>query len=226
MLRVIVDEREKPSGVPKLLSESGVHVEYRMLNVGDYIISPVCAVERKQIMDFQRSIFSGRIFNQASQLSSFYRIPILLVEGEFNNLIRESSNPRSLWGGLITLSLGYGLHVFFTDGPSQTSDFIVTLSRRRDIIGPRGPMITKIRKSRDLRSLQRTVVSTLPEIGPKLAGYLLTHFGSVRNVFSASASELVKVEGIGRIRAEAISNFLDAPYKTVSDSKTQSKLCY
>ena len=50
--RVVVDEREKPSGVPDLLKESGLQVEYKVLEVGDYVVSWGCAVERKGERDF------------------------------------------------------------------------------------------------------------------------------------------------------------------------------
>jgi len=46
--RVVVDEREKPSGIPDLLKGFGLQIEYRMLDVGDYLVSPEYAVERKE----------------------------------------------------------------------------------------------------------------------------------------------------------------------------------
>jgi len=49
--RVIVDEREKPSGIPRLLKELGITVDFRMLEIGDYIM-PGYAIERKEIRDF------------------------------------------------------------------------------------------------------------------------------------------------------------------------------
>ena len=38
MLRVVVDEREKLSGVPDELSALGALVDYRVLEVGDYVV--------------------------------------------------------------------------------------------------------------------------------------------------------------------------------------------
>ncbi len=35
---VIIDVREKPSGIPELLKSLGLIVNYRMLEVGDYVI--------------------------------------------------------------------------------------------------------------------------------------------------------------------------------------------
>ena len=39
-LRIIVDEREKKSGIPKLLSSIGVKNEIKTLPIGDYIVAP------------------------------------------------------------------------------------------------------------------------------------------------------------------------------------------
>ena len=42
--RVIVDERERTSGVPDVLKAFGLMVDFRVLEVGDYVISSDCAV--------------------------------------------------------------------------------------------------------------------------------------------------------------------------------------
>ncbi|MFN3622019.1 MAG: helix-hairpin-helix domain-containing protein, partial [Nitrososphaerales archaeon] len=55
-------------------------------------------------------------------------------------------------------------------------------------------------------------VSGLPGVGESLAIRLLTHFGSVRRVYLASKTELMRVEGIGKVKAEQITNLLDTPF--------------
>ena len=50
-LRIIVDDREKKSGIPKLLSSIGVKIEIKTLPIGDYIVAPETVVERKSISD-------------------------------------------------------------------------------------------------------------------------------------------------------------------------------
>lgn len=74
--RVIIDEREKTSGVPDLLRELGLMVDTRMLEIGDYIL-PRYAVERKGRRDFVRSLYSPRMFDQAHRLSEAYENPVL-----------------------------------------------------------------------------------------------------------------------------------------------------
>lgn len=97
-IRVIIDNREKASGVPDILRNLGAMINYDALSVGDYIISPECAIERKSANDFINSIFSGRVFDQASRLSQAYKFPVLLVEGNFNAIASELNKPRACMG--------------------------------------------------------------------------------------------------------------------------------
>ena len=50
-LRIIIDEREKKSGIPKLLSSIGIKTEIKTLLIGDYIVGPETVIERKSIKD-------------------------------------------------------------------------------------------------------------------------------------------------------------------------------
>lgn len=46
-VRIVVDEREKNSDIPELLRNAGAVIDFAQLKVGDYIVSPETAVERK-----------------------------------------------------------------------------------------------------------------------------------------------------------------------------------
>ncbi len=50
-------------------------------------------------------------------------------------------------------------------------------------------------------------LSAVPDIGPYSVKKLLRHFKTPENIFNASLSELLKIDGIGRNRAEHISSF-------------------
>ena len=39
-LRIIVDERERKSGIPELLKSVGLNIEVKTLPIGDYIVAP------------------------------------------------------------------------------------------------------------------------------------------------------------------------------------------
>jgi len=223
-IRVVVDEREHASGIPKRLRSMGVQVEPRMLNVGDYILSSECALERKSSSDFVNSLYSGRLFDQARRLSEAYETPLFLVEGQLGNLLDTMSNPRAFWGALLTLALAHHIQVFFTEDVHQSTELIFTLAKHVRLPASRGPVVRGKPRLSTTREKQLYVVSSLPGIGIKLAGRLLHWFGSIRRVFGASVPELSLVSGVGRTRAQAITDLLDASYKSPERSPPQLKL--
>ena len=60
-----------------------------------------------------------------------------------------------------------------------------------------------------LKSKQLYILQGLPKVGPKIAKRLLRHFKSISKVMSASAQDLSKIDGIGKISAEKIREVLD-----------------
>ena len=212
--RVIVDERERASGVPDVLNTLGFNIDYRVLGVGDYIVSADCAVERKAGRDFAKSLYSGRLFDQARRLRQFYAHPVFIAEGDLQLLMSDSTKPRAYWGALTTLAFQFGMTVFFTANARQTADLVSTLARHSGLTrAPKGPWVQKKLRTSDVQKMQLSLVATLPAVGPKLAERVLLRFGTVRRAFSASIAELCMVKGLGRAKAEKIARLLDAEYK-------------
>src|SRR5437879_10208592 len=90
----MADERERASGIPEELKSLGARVEYRVLDVADYLTGDY-SVERKSVRDFIGSVFDGRLFDQAYRLSKSYDNVLLIVEGDINQRLEELKNPRS-----------------------------------------------------------------------------------------------------------------------------------
>jgi DNA excision repair protein ERCC-4 len=222
--RVVVDERERQSGIPELLKTLGLQVEYRMLETADYIVSSECAIERKQERDFLKSLYSGRLFDQIHRLCEVYSRPVLIVESEMPHIARQMAKPRVFWGTLATLMFQYGVNVFFTAETQQTADLIYTLATHRQFAKPKGPFIQKKLKTASLGKAQLSLVANLPSIGPKLADRALKKFGTVRKVFNASIAELSTVKGIGRKKSERICTVLDACYRPPEKVSRQLQL--
>jgi len=220
--RVIVDEREKPSGIPKLLRDLGMTVDFRMLEIGDYVM-PGYAIERKEIRDFLRSIFSRRVFDQAKRLSETYENPILIVEGDISTVLGSKIMPTAFWGALATLAFDYDLKVFFTPNTEETANLIYTL-RRKKPSRVEGPLVKTQPKFKDMEKMQIQIVASLPGIGPKLAERLLDEFKSIRKIFTATVAELSAVKGINRKTAYKIKRILDASYDASIKPLKQLKL--
>ncbi|MEM2094833.1 MAG: ERCC4 domain-containing protein [Candidatus Bathyarchaeia archaeon] len=221
-VRVVVDERERRSGVPNLLKSMGLTVQFTTLDVGDYVVTSGYVVERKTVNDFIRSIYSGRLFDQVERLLKVYEASLVLVEGDLQDVIDTLSNPNTIWGAVATLLFTYGIRVFITKNRHQTASFIHTLAMRNRSHTVR-PRIFKKLRVRTLEEAKIGLLSSLPGIGAKLAHRLLVHFGSARKVFGASAAELAMVEGIGRVKADRIVAILDSKEPS-TDTFSQVKL--
>ena len=70
-----------------MLRQAGAIIDFAQLKVGDYVVSPETAIERKSIQDLLNSIYDGRLFVQCSQLNEHYAKPVLIVEGNIVDLM-------------------------------------------------------------------------------------------------------------------------------------------
>ena len=210
-LEIVVDKRE-PDIIVALLMELGMDVETRTITPGDYIVSSECGIERKTVNDFMNSVFSGRVFEQVYRLREAYGKPILILEGEVEEELTKRNNPRSFWGALLKLQSDMGIPVLSTPTLLNTANLLYTLVNRiqrkkqdRISIQHKPRLITK-------KELQVYIVASLPSIGGELAERLLKHFGSVRKTFQADIPDLMKVEGVGKIKARKIKDILDEKF--------------
>ena len=110
-LRIVVDEREKKSGIPDLLKGIGISLEIKMLPVGDYIVAPDTVVERKTISDLVSSIFDGRLFDQCNRLKKHYQFPILLIEGDIDEIEELTENPLIYYGAISSIAIDFKIPV-------------------------------------------------------------------------------------------------------------------
>ena len=210
--RVIADERERQSGVPERLSKLDVRVYYSRLAVGDYVVNPEIAAERKSIGDFVSSVYDGRLFAQASALSSSYRKPYIIVEGDVNKVSGLVKNLASYYGAIASVTLAYDLRLMHTANPDETALAIAALvknSRARPL--PPG-LAQPPPKSKDEAQQQLYFVSALPGVGMKLAKKMLGRYGTPRRVLSLTEAQFSMVPGVGAKRASKIAHVLDTRY--------------
>jgi len=205
-LRIIVDERERKSGIPELLKSVGMGVEMKTLLIGDYIVAPETIVERKSIKDLMASVFDGRLYDQCTRLKEHFEHPIILVEGNVDEIEEITDNPLVF-------------PIIPTPSASHTAKLLVSMCSRKD--APKGPYLKKIKKSSNLETQQLSSLCSLPGIGEKFAVRMLEKFGTPLKVFSATTSELAKVEGLGEARAKKIKNMLTSKNKL--QKETQQK---
>ena len=210
-LRIVVDEREKKSGIPDLLRSIGMNMEMKTLPVGDYIVAPETVVERKSIRDLLSSIFDGRLFDQCSRLREHFQHPLVLMEGNVDEIEEIADNPLIFYGALSAVVLDFKIPVIPTPSAAHTAKLLVSMCSRTG--QPRGPFLKKIKKSGDLQKQQLSSLCSLPGIGEKLAVRTLEKFGTPLDAFNATVSDLAKVEGLGKARAKKIKAVLESKSK-------------
>jgi len=215
-LRIIVDERERKSGIPDLLKSVGLNVEMKTLPIGDYIVAPETVVERKSIRDLMSSIFDGRLFDQCSRLKEHFEHPVVLVEGNVDEIEEITDNPLIFYGAISTVALDFKIPIIPTPNATHTAKLLVSMCSRKD--SPKGPYLKKIKKSSNLQGQQLSVLCSLPGIGEKLAIRMLEKFGTPFKVFTATSTELAKVEGLGEARAKKIRKMLESKSKFLKKS--------
>jgi ERCC4-type nuclease len=209
---VFVDVRESLD-VKDSLVELGSQVVEKVLAPADYVVSEGYAVERKELHDFFRSIFDGRLFEQIERLAEAYENPILLVEGDVIRAVKAIRNPLVFWGALAKVATDHRISTIFTPDEWNTAMFLYSLAKKLQEERKRKVAFKHKPKAYSLRQLQLSAVQSLPGIGPERAEVLLKKFGSVRRVFQASKVELMSVKGLGEKTVRKILDFLDAKYQ-------------
>lgn len=207
-MKIIVDYREKNSGLVDLLKSENVEIRLRKISYGDYIINGSITIERKTARDFLISIIDGRLFNQISKLKRYCINPILLVEGNpFKTDL--SMDGTAIRGALISAQTIWYIPVIFSRTKEETKDIILMIGKQEEACMDVVPLRGGYRPKR-LKSKQLFILQGLPKVGPTIATRLLKHFKSVSNVINATVQDLMKIEGVGKVSAEKIREVIDA----------------
>ncbi|AIC14213.1 ERCC4 domain-containing protein [Nitrososphaera viennensis] len=234
--RIVVDERERPSGIPDILRRSGVVVDFAQLIVGDYIVSPDTAVERKTVHDLIHSIYDGRLYVQCAQLVKHYQKPIVIIQGDLTKLaeipedIEEEKKKKMAerlplaFDALATVAMEFRIPVLHAPDAEHTAVLLGTLAAKGLQNGgiASGPLLKKIRKENPVYLQQLYVLSSVPGVGDKLAARMLEKFKTPQRALNASAAELATIPGFGLARAQRLRKILDSAAKT--DSVIQKTL--
>jgi DNA excision repair protein ERCC-4 len=234
--RIVVDERERPSGIPDILRKSGVVVDFAQLVVGDYIVSPDTAVERKTVHDLIHSIYDGRLYVQCAQLVKHYQKPIVIIQGDLTRLaeipddVEDEEKKKKMaerlplaFDALATVAMEFRIPVLHAPDAEHAAVLLGTLAAKGLQNGiTSGPLLKKIRKENPVYLQQLYVLSSVPGVGDKLAARMLEKFKTPQRALNASAAELATIPGFGLARAQRLRKILDSAAKT--DSVIQKTL--
>ncbi|WP_048187497.1 DEAD/DEAH box helicase [Methanococcus voltae] len=211
MATIIVDTRER--GVGRYFLDKA-NVEFKTLEIGDYILSDRVAIERKTADDFESSIIDKRLFKQLGDLKK-YEKPLLIIEGdEFYRL-----NKNAITGMILSIMVDYGIPIVFTKNVQETVDILVRIAEREQLKEKRPIAIRYGKRPMSTKERQKFLVEGLPDVGPVMAENLLMKFDTVEDVFTASERELMTVEGVGEITAKSIRKVITNKFNKPEYSK-------
>jgi len=146
-VQIVVDDRERPSGVVAELEKTdGVVVKIEHLSLGDYCVDGAVLIERKAAADFARSLIDGRLFDQAGRLSSSQLRPAYIIEGTSAEWALLGVSRESLQGALITLMLIFDIPVLRSLDPAESARLILYIGSQ--LVRLRNPDYSPYRQSK------------------------------------------------------------------------------
>ena len=188
--KVFVDDREKNSLVPSILSKLNIDYEFSHLPTGDYIINDVI-IERKSIPDLKSSIISKRILFQLKELKQYPK-SLIIVEGFSTFDIYEGIiHENALRGFILSTALEHKIPVIFTENEEDSAKYIAVLARKTK----KTELSLRPKIQLDKDEQKQFILEGFPGIGPTTARKLLTKFKNIKNIINASDKELIEILG-------------------------------
>ena len=212
---IIVDSREA-SAAPKIvkgLKELGAGISIQALEKGDYIISDLCAIERKTVHDFVYTLTRRYLFDQLFKLKEVYPKPFILIEGYLPIIYKFSKiQPSSVWGAMFALAK-QGILMIHTTNYKETVDFLYTAARQEQIVEKRIPVVHPVKKLETLADAQIFFMASLPNVGREKAIAILNSYQSPLNALINVDGWAKDVHGLGPKITEKVKQVLHTPYK-------------
>jgi len=212
---IIIDSREATTA-PKIikgLKETGAEIQITALQKGDYIISDLCAIERKTVHDFVYTLTRRYLFEQLFKLKEVYPKPFILIEGYLPIIYKFSKiQPTSVWGAMFALAK-QGIFMIHTTSYKETIDFLYTAAKQEQIIEKRTPAVHPVKKTETLTEAQIFFVASLPNIGREKAISILKSYQTPLNALINTDGWAADVYGLGPKITEKVKQVLHTPYK-------------
>lgn len=211
-----VDQREQHSGLPDLLKQQELTVQFRLLDSGDYIVGERFIIERKTAVDFIRSLYDGRLFEQCRKMQKAHFFPLLLLEGNPFNPIYHTNYNR-IKAAMIAICAGWQIPILYSRDLDDSCRIILQLTeqqikRKRFVMAHSG-------KRHAAEHPAVHFLDGIPGLGPNRATTLLASAGSIREVLNMNESELALHPGIGPTTAKKIISFINEPFNREADGK-------
>lgn len=212
---IIIDSREAKTApkIVKGLKELGADISTRHLEKGDYVISNLCAFERKTVRDFVYTLTRRYLFDQLFSLKECYEKPFILIEGYLPIVYKFSRiQPASVWGAMFALAK-QGIYLIHTNSYKETVDFLYTAAKQEQIAEKRAPVVHPVKKHETLADAQIFFMASLPNIGREKAVALLNSYQCPLNALVNVDQWSKDVHGLGPKITKKVKNVIHKPYE-------------
>ena len=219
MVKIIIDHREKSSGIIEELAKDN-EIEIKQLTVADFIIEgnnadgekQIIGIERKTKEDFLNSIADKRLISQLSMLRENFKHPILIIEGTENLYRIRNFHPNAVRGMLASIAIDFQIPILHTRNYRDTSKLISVIAKRLEKPKNLSSLLLQ-KKPSTLKEQQEMIVSSFPGIGSEISKNLLKNFKTIKNFINADTKKLKEVEKIGKKKAQKIMELLEKEYQ-------------
>jgi Fanconi anemia group M protein len=212
---IIVDGREANTAakIVKGLVERGVNIRTERLEKGDYVLSDLCAVERKTVKDFVYTLTHRYLFEQLYRLKEAYPKSLILLEGYLPIIYKYSRiQPAAVWGAMFALARN-GIPIVTTTSYKETIDFLYVAARQEQIVEKRSPTVHAFKNYDSTSDAQIYFVASLPNVGREKALAILKSYQTPLNALVNVDDWPETVYGLGPIISNKAKEVLRTPFK-------------
>ncbi len=203
---IIIDHRE--AKLFDILSKSKgdeMQIKRDTLPVGDIVINHKIVIERKSADDFVNSIIDGRLFSQLDKLVYTYDIPVLIIEGDLQEVMeRRDIHENVIRSVLAKIAIEYHVPILWAKSIEDTAQYVSFIAKRQLKEGEKTRYVKIIKKPHNDNEVLESVLSSIPQINAKLSQRLLSKFKTLKKIANAKVEQLMSVEGIGEKKAKKI----------------------
>jgi len=212
---IIIDSREANTAakIVRGLEERGVNVRTEQLEKGDYVLSDLCAVERKTVQDFVYTLTHRFLFEQLYKLKEVYPKSLILLEGYMPIIYKYSRiQPAAVWGALYSLARN-GIPIINTTSYKETTDFLYVAARQEQIVEKRVPTVHPFKKWDTTADAQVYFIASLPNVGREKAIAVLKTYQTPLNALINVDDWHETVRGLGPIISSKVKDVLKTPFQ-------------
>jgi ERCC4-type nuclease len=217
---IIMDSREAKTApkIVKGLTELGADISIKYLEKGDYVISNLCAFERKTVSDFVYTLTRRYLFDQLFTLKECYEKPFILIEGYLPIVYKYSKiQPASVWGAMFALAK-QGINLMHTNSYKETVDFLYTAAKQEQIVEKRSPVVHPVKKCETLSDAQIFFMASLPNIGREKAVSLLNSYQCPLNALNNVDRWSRDIKGLGPKITKKVKDVIYETYEETEES--------